>query len=179
MNSAAVKWSFMWFVPWMSSVFIVPAWTWAVWQSTQRLVRGTQTYLCSVWSEKKRIICLAFHVPCAEYIMCVNVVEPRLFSAERSHTPLDPKLLHGLCVPTDVKKRAMPINFTFKRQVLSYGTAAYLGETIVFWDTFSRSLTAGEPACSDTSALKRIIYYATLWLIICCNRLLLFIFNII
>jgi len=70
MSSAAVKWSYMWFVPWMSNVFIVPAGTWAVWQSTQRLVRGTQTYLCSVWSGKKNglfawlFICLVRNTLC-------------------------------------------------------------------------------------------------------------------
>lgn len=144
MSFAAVKWSFMWFVPWMSSVFIVLAGTWAVWQSTQRLVRGTQTYLCSLWSEKKRIICSAFHLPCAEYIMCVNVVEPRLFSAERSHTPLDPNSSTGFVSPVRWKKRAMPINFTFKRQVQSLGTAASLGETIVFGDIFFLAESNGE-----------------------------------
>lgn len=69
------------------------------------------------------IIWSLFYLPCAEYITCVNAVEP-VDSPVKGHT-LPSTLSESLSLCTrGEKKRAAPINFAFKRQVRPRGAAA-------------------------------------------------------
>lgn len=152
MSSAAVKWSFMWFVPWMSSVFIVPAGTWAVWQSTQRLVRGTQTYLCSVWSEKKTDYLLGFSSAlCGIHYVCKCCWTPAILSGKVTHSPRPKTPPRALCLHWGEKT-----GYAYK--LLSYGTAAYLGGNNSILGHFFLAESNGRRTCLCNTVLTLLFF---------------------
>lgn len=69
------------------------------------------------------IIWSVFYLPCAEYITCVNVVEPHDLAGKGHTLPSTLSDFLSLCTRGG-KKRAAPINFAFKRQVRPKGAAA-------------------------------------------------------
>ena len=145
-----------------------------VWQSNERLVWITQIYLCPKMKKTDYLHGFSF-VLCGIYYVCKCCWTPAIRSEEVTHSPR-PQLFLALC-PRREKKRAVPINFAFKWQVRSRGTAAWWKQWQLFWTHFfSLRWTAGNPvepsykgpiehSCRGSTILSVLVFFLSFFLV--------------